>query len=168
MSVTKEPDYESVRRAEQGFNSAYGRLIEQGQKHHFVPLTEFCWWAISLDEGLREVRPDYLSRRNTHPHGQVVTGIKRIRNVLGHQRLIVTRQEGGLSFPVTFPISFPPVVARWVDAETLPEPNTPEPTNDRYYRQYVAGRTLDETADAVRRWLMGEVTDMNRESGYYD
>jgi hypothetical protein len=158
-------NYEAVRRAAHGFEQAYSRLIAGGERYDHVPLTEFCWWAISLDEGLERVRDGYLSARNSHPHGQVVWGLRRVRNALGHQSLIVTRTEGGLGPPLTPPLTVRPIVAYWVDADVLPDrPGE----NDRNYRRFVEGRRLDETTDAVRRWLGDQVNRMNHESGYYD
>jgi hypothetical protein len=165
QDIRPEADYEAVRRASQGFEQAHSRLVTSGETYDFVPLTEFCWWAISLDEGLEGVRDGYKSERNSHPQGQVVAGLKHVRNVLGHARLIVTRVEGGLGPPLTPPLTPRPIVAYWIDADALPERPGP---NDKNYRLYVEGRRLDETIDAVRRWFGNQVNRMNHESGYYD
>ena len=157
---------ESIRRGLGGLGDAWQRLAQAGAKYHFVPLTEFCWWAISLDDLLPGVIADYASKRDADEDGRVVSGLRYVRNALGHAGLVVTRTEGGLSLPISLPLTVNgPLVAYWVEAIDLAV-DLPQPKNQERYEQWVAGRELRTTTYQARRWLESQVAAMDRESGY--
>ena len=44
----------AIDRATSGLAGAAGRLLPIDKNNHAIPLTEFCWWAISADDALEQ------------------------------------------------------------------------------------------------------------------
>jgi hypothetical protein len=121
--------------------------------------------VIALDDELaRNKRMIYAEVRNADPDGQVVAGLRYVRNALGHSLLTVTESEGGLRFPISFPLSIGPIVTRWKSAEDV-RVNMPQERNRRYYSEWVAGRVVEETRVAAHRWHSRQIDCLKAETG---
>lgn len=107
----------------------------------------------SVDEALdRQLTgDDYRTVRNADEDGQVVTGMRHVRNALGHSQLVTTFTEGGLTLPSTFPIVIQSIVVRWLPADRVVTEWT-NPKNRAAYEAFVAEREVSETLYAARRW----------------
>ena len=158
----------ATRRALAGIDGALKRLYAVHERDSFVPLAEYLWWAISTDDLLSDRRLltqsfHYRSDRNNDTGGQVVAGLRYARNADGHSMLTVTRTEGGLGWPATWPISFPPIVSYWMDADDVPPPDRPSPTNRRAYEQRLARQPVRATAQGARDWLAMQVQRLDHQ-----
>jgi hypothetical protein len=161
---SEETQQQAVQRAHEGLDAAHGRLeqsigrVKQSGLNHpdlFVPLTEFCWWAISVDEGLDRLDDTYRDRRDEDPDGRVVAGLRYVRNALGHDRLTTTHMTGGVRVPIRVPMR---IHVRWVWRKAAGIPvGKPQQRNRAAYEEWVARRPVEETTLQVWRWLGGEV-----------
>ncbi len=148
----------AVERALSGLAGAAARLIPLDKNNHAIPLTEFCWWAISADDALERVlvldkRP-YRATRDADADGQRASGLRYVRNALGHAQLTATLINGGLTLPITLPVTIPPVTIHWASATELDTGfKNQSPDVRAYYERHLAGQLVDETTYAARRWL---------------
>jgi hypothetical protein len=142
-----------------GFEAARERVVDAGVNPDtsFVPLTEACWWAVCIHEGLRLHGADaYDKGWREHEGGQVVRGLVYARNMLGHARVTTVERGGGMTFPMTFPLAFTNEL-RWLPADALPEPERPQPDNRRACVDFVAGKEVTGTLLLASAWLHGAV-----------
>lgn len=152
-SVDRASRLGAVDQALRGLNGAATRLSPLDKSNHLVPLTEFCWWAISADEALEKaLTTAYRARRDADADGRMAAGLRYVRNALGHHQLTATRVEGGLRFPIVFPVTIEPVSIRWVSADELVT-GRPDRRARAPYEQHLAGQLVEETTYAARRWL---------------
>lgn len=146
----------AIDRAISGLAGAAGRLLPIDKNNHAIPLTEFCWWAISADDALEQAigRRSYRSARDADSDGQLASGLRYVRNALGHAQLTATKINGGLTPPFTFPITIPPITIHWAPAPQLDTGFRGQSADvrDRYER-HLEDELVDETTYAARRWL---------------
>lgn len=131
-----------------GFRQAVERHLYPDQDSYarlFISATECAYWASILDDRLRST-PGYQRFLQEHPAGRVLPGVRYIRNLKTHSLPMTIRKTSGLTFPVTFPVSFGEVV--WLPFESLPPPQrvtsyTPEQVMS--YQQSMAGKPTQKT-----------------------
>lgn len=125
----------------------------------FRALAECAWWAISIDDGLEE-QAGYKDRRNAHPDGVMLRGVRYIRNLIGHHRVFAVRHQRGLTFPLRFPLSWGGTY--WLTSDQLPEADGQRDGNKRlrpYYDQHLADRSPSSTFAAVGKWFDSQRLD---------
>jgi hypothetical protein len=92
---------------------------ESGRGYKHVTAGTGVFWACALDEQLRHSHGEaYEALRNVDGRGRVVHGLRLARNAIAHGAHVVTR-DGGVTFPVEFPLVFPP--PSWVTLANLLE-----------------------------------------------
>lgn len=146
----------AVERAISGLAGAAGRLMPIDKNNHAIPLTEFCWWAISADDALEKVigKQPYRAARDADSDGQLASGLRYVRNALGHAQLTATMINGGLTLPITLPVTFPPITIHWAPATELDTGfKDRSPDVRARYTRHLEGQLVDETTYAARRWL---------------
>lgn len=144
----------AVDRALSGLAGAAGRLVPIDKSNHAIPLTEFCWWAITADDALEKVigRQPYRAARDADSDGQLASGLRYVRNALGHAQLTATKVNGGLTFPITFPVTFPPITIHWAPAPQLDTGFRGQSVDVRArYERHLEDELVDETTYAARR-----------------
>jgi len=90
------------------------KLIDDGLPAPFSAGTAVVWVA-ATDDALMS-QPTYRGRRDKHPDGQVIDGLRLARNAVVHGAVLATESEG-LKFPLEYPMDFGPMV--WVAYERL-------------------------------------------------
>jgi len=90
------------------------KLIDDGLPPQFSAGTAAVWVA-ALDDALM-TQPTYRGRRDKHPDGRVVDGLRLARNAVVHGAVLATEAEG-MKFPLSFPLDYGPMV--WVSYERL-------------------------------------------------
>lgn len=146
----------AVDRAISGLAGAAARLIPVDKNNHAIPLTELCWWAMRADDALEKVigRQPYRAARDADSDGQLASGLRYVRNALGHAQLTATRTNGGLTFPITFPVTFPPITIHWAPAPGLDTGFRNQSADVRArYERHLEDQLVSETTYAARRWL---------------
>ena len=125
----------------------------------FGTLTEALWWTTAVDEGFEDLDGDgYKSEREAEWLGRHLVGLRHARNQAGHQRAFMVRSEGGLTFPVTFPLTIPPMRVVWRPVEELPPPS---PDHDgkiakarrEQYATLLVGRPVAESLNHAAAWF---------------
>ncbi|OKI95125.1 hypothetical protein [Kitasatospora sp. CB01950] len=96
-----------------------------------VPVMEIAYWARTVDEQLAKADPAYMRSRHK-PAGTVIRGLQWLRNQSTHALPLTVRAVGGLTAPITTPITITPVQVFWHHADQLPpeDPNLLEPLED--------------------------------------
>lgn len=148
------------------------RVETQQPARVFVPLAEALWWAVCADEGFESVEAtfDYRSRRNSHRSGQVVRGMRYVRNRAGHQRALVVRathyrhyeqaadgdwyrtyqEDPDGDWYQSYEYDF-----YWRSLEELPEPDPrhPDEGGAESYRELLQGKPAESTLKDCGTWL---------------
>jgi hypothetical protein len=127
----------------------------------FAPLGEALTWLCSLDDLLAAADPAYRARRDAHPDGRVVPGLRWARNQAVHGETVVEMHwlrpgsgggimAGGLS-GLGSVNSF-----TWGARAGIPPPGKPQPKNEATYDQYVAGHEFATVISPARIFLKAE------------
>lgn len=88
--------------ADLAFRDATERYQAAVEGRRFAPLTEALYWAMVINNYHRWNSPEgeCLARvRDAHPDGQVVNGVRYVRNALTHGYRVLTRLQG-LKWPL--------------------------------------------------------------------
>lgn len=139
------------------FRAAHDRFksADHNVGRSFAPMTETLWWAVSLDEALRDdlKAPDYATRQSADPDGRVFQGIRFARNRGGHQRAFTTTQGLGWG-PAEdgHPLGLPMVSTIWRPVSDLPQ-GRKDTVGESTYRDHLAGRRVNGTIDQISRWF---------------
>ncbi|MFD9538085.1 hypothetical protein [Streptomyces sp. NPDC060010] len=122
-----------------------------------IPATEAVYWGRALDEQLMDADSAYTTARGC-PEGDVMRGLKWIRNRAAHALPLTVRKSGGLSLPPRVPLTIEPVTVLWLQADQLP----PEPPDriDRKgraaYNRTFADRPVTEPLEEIAQWFANE------------
>jgi len=139
-----------------GFHRAVARANDHQHdtppEEVFIPLTEALWWAVSVDEGFRDLYGEAYERaRDEDYRGQVLRGARFARNRLGHQRALAIRRTDGLVSPLVSPMRANEFV--WRPIGELPEPGQPDPNGAEMYRRHLIGKPARVTLDSCAQWF---------------
>jgi hypothetical protein len=127
----------------------------------YVPLFEALNWAQALDERVRahwvpNGKPAGFSWRNRILHGDLMGGVSFVRNSVHHDwSEAVVLRDHGVSFPLTFPMSFTSGTGKpwqwyWRDADELPVPSKKQfADNELVYRTQMQGREVKHVLDVL-------------------
>ncbi len=113
-----------------GYAAATGRFHEAAKTRDataaFIPLFEALNWAVALDDRAAKHwtpagKPLGFAWREWVRDAEVMRGVRFVRNSVHHQWSdALVLDEGGMSFPMTFPVVF--FEWRWRPADGLPAP----------------------------------------------
>ncbi|MGW2546334.1 hypothetical protein ACWC5I_37070 [Kitasatospora sp. NPDC001574] len=125
-----------------------------------VPVMESAYWARTLDEQLTNADPAYKDAR-LRPAGTVVRAVQWLRNQSTHALPLTVRAIGGLTMPITLPLTLQPVSVHWLPADELPpeNPKYASPKGRQAYNDTFAHRPLLEPLEDVAQWF---TTERNR------
>jgi hypothetical protein len=153
-----------------GYTEALDRLEEAALGRNpaatYVPLFEALNWAHALDERIAAHwvpdgpgKPVRWGWRERIPNAEIMAGVRYARNSVHHDWSdAVVLRDGGVSFPLTFPLSFSSGLSGssrgwewvWRDAEELPRPGKePHADSERIYREQMRGRSVKATLDVL-------------------
>lgn len=152
--ATMADTWDMLRLALTAFHAAVDRVATvpaASELSMYAPLTEAAWWAISVDEGLKQ-RAGYQSTRNSSPTGQTVAGLYYARGALGHHRAFIAPPSAGVQVPPTFPFTVT-VVPRWLPLLSLPDMGTQGAWARQFYTDRLARRSVLETLQEAGEWL---------------
>jgi hypothetical protein len=128
----------------------------------FTSVFEVLNWSVALEDRIRkhwapEGAPLDWAWRERAPGGEVMGGIRFARNSVHHDWSDALEPPRGLTFPMTFPITF--ADWQWRPADDLPPPGKPPRQDDRdVYVARVEGRSVRTTLDQLSntfRFLRG-------------
>ncbi|MFD8781325.1 hypothetical protein [Kitasatospora sp. NPDC059599] len=124
-----------------------------------VPVMETAYWARTLDEQLANADTAYAAARQ-QPTGQVIRGLQSLRNRTTHALPLTVRATGGLTMPITLPVTIQPVSILWLPGDQLPpeEPKYASPKGRQAYNDAFAGRPVLEPLEGVAQWFAEERT----------
>ncbi len=121
-----------------------------------IATTEVLWWAMSLDERLREDSGTYegdLAKSSNL--NDIAHGLRHARNRLGHQLADAIRvSHGGFVSPVVLRIVFHEMY--WVDRTTIDSipGSRPGPKTGNAYDRALANRLVRLTVRELTDWLL--------------
>ncbi|EDY44609.1 hypothetical protein [Streptomyces sp. SPB074] len=144
-----------------GFEQARGRLVRglaetPSASTALVSASEAAYWAVALDDRLRE---DDASYKSLNGHGPaLLQAVKWVRNRSAHQIPMTVEESGGVRFPITFPLTVQPVAVRWAPEASLPpeDPGHPSRRGRQAYRSLLEGRPVVDSFAAVAEWFATE------------
>ncbi|MEC5422399.1 hypothetical protein QGM71_02700 [Virgibacillus sp. C22-A2] len=137
--------------------TAYKRLkegINTNNDHEIYAATgELLLWIMTTDEWhLEHGMEDYIDRRNKNKNGMLLNGMRHAYNMMKHNMgfFQIHQKEGGLKFPVRFPVNFK-ITVRWVVAgEVL---NGTYPNQKQNYIKHLEGKEVIQTFSQVLTFL---------------
>lgn len=120
-----------------------------------------AFWACALDEQLRAADGTYDDRRDADTQGQLMPGIRLVRNAVTHGAVVAVEQRPGLVFPVIFPskfehLSYRPLadlLASWVGHRDQRRDNARQ---DRTYAARLVGFPVVDPLVDVFEWFLRE------------
>jgi hypothetical protein len=154
-----------------GFETAKQRFVTASTQpvppeEVFVPLVEALWWTVSVDDGFEELakklngyRPNlgvYKNARDTDRSGQVLRGLRYIRDRCGHQRALAFEWRGP-SVVSTLPMPLAAVLC-WHQLQELPppDPKYARPELQAEYQAHLAGRPAVGALQDAAHWFAQE------------
>lgn len=132
--------------------------IETASGNEYVALGTAAFWAASLDEQLmRTFGADYDAARDSDEQGQVLPGIRLVRNGITHGAVIAA-EPSGLRWPLEWPLYWGPTIygpletllGDWVGERMQ---NKSVPQQDDVYRRLLEGRELSVPLRAAIDWF---------------
>jgi hypothetical protein len=114
----------------------------------YLSCSEAVAWMQTLDEVLRQEDRTYEDRRDSDSGGQVLRGLRYVRNVALHSAMSLQNTTGRHGY----------TIARWHLREEidLSEYVRPQENNEQNYDQHVAGRDVLETLELAREFCSSE------------
>src|SRR5947209_5620873 len=73
--------------------------------------------------------------------------------VLGHRRVFAARIDGGLTWPITFPITWDPINISWLDIGELPDLDGRQAALRPAYEQHLQGEAVMDTLERALLWF---------------
>ncbi|MCF6461507.1 hypothetical protein [Clostridium sp. Cult3] len=143
---------------EYALRKAYSRLENslenRNEKDIYSSIGELLLWVLTTDEWHIEHNDDkYKNRRNNDINGQVLSGLRYAYNLMKHNMDFYTihREEGGMSFPISFPLDIPEITINW---KTLnKDMESGYESQIRNYKKCIQGKTILETFDKAIKFL---------------
>lgn len=132
----------------------------------FAPLAEALWWAVSVDDGFKELaatqalgwpnKGAYQVARDKDPDGRVLEGVRYARDRCGHQ-LALAALEDHLRPPFSLPNVLGPAF-RWRPSDQLPQPagkNELANANKKRprYDTWLAKRPASMAVESAAKWF---------------
>ncbi len=143
----------------EGYTSAMGRfqgaVKQRDATAAFIPLFDALNWAVALDERAAKHwtpagEPLRWGWRGKVRGAEIMRGVRFVRNSVHHDWSdALERDEGGMTFPLTFPAVF--FEWRWRATGALPEPRKQrkDDAGEAVYREMLEGRPARVTLEAL-------------------
>lgn len=144
--------------AMEGFVQAIESVVGVEPRENQIAIGQALFWGITLDELLKKAHSDaYENARDGHVDGRVVDGARLARNAITHGAVIVQSVQGGLEWPLVFPIMWGSPA--WVPLNELTQTWTPElrprlPLQKVSYSDHFASRPGVEPLLRMKAWLL--------------
>jgi hypothetical protein len=110
-----------------GFREAHARhdglRLSADPESLYVSVAECVYWAATIDEQIRG-RRGYLNFQANHPGGQLLPGVRYVRNVKTHGLPMTMQKIVGKVYPITYPLPGFEVVGLPLDALPAPRDET--------------------------------------------
>jgi hypothetical protein len=122
-------------------------------------LSNVLWHSRSAVEHVARVRAGqqwrtYLDHLEPASDRDLLRACGWARNHAGHALASVARhREGGITLPMTFPISFPPARWVWTLRSELPAPDEHRPAGEAAYDAMLGGHDLAPSIQDMATWL---------------
>lgn len=115
------------------------------------------FWIVALDDLLNEAHKSrsYRERRDADIDGRYLEGARLARNAVAHGAVVVHSFQEGMTFPMTFPLTFGEV--RWSSLEDVlrqwPGGKAPSESQRSSYQRNFVNIQPQEPLGAAWRWL---------------
>lgn len=142
----------------EGLELAIARINGGSIRSDQIAIGESLFWGITLDELLYKTHGDrYANARDTDPLGGCVNGARLARNAITHGAVIVQSIQGGMTFPMTFPLAFGEPA--WLPVDRLMELASPPQTpwlsaQEASYATHFATKQPAEPPRQLRDWIV--------------
>jgi hypothetical protein len=127
----------------QGFREAHARheslRLTGDPTSLYVSAAECVYWAATIDEQIRG-RKGYMKFKANHPGGQLLPGVRYVRNAKTHSLPMTMQKIAGKIYPIVYPLPGFEVV--WLPLDSLPRPKANQHTQEQAdsYTQLMAGQ----------------------------
>ncbi|MDX8359834.1 hypothetical protein [Cytobacillus sp. IB215316] len=145
-------------------NKAYQRLQKAIDLNHeqeiYTAIGETLLWTMTTNEWHQSHNPQYKRRRNKDENGQLLFGLLHAYNSMKHNMEFITihTNEGGVQFPISFPLEIPPISVHWMPAgEILDGGGYKQKEN---YKRYIEGKDVLDSFKLAMDFLQSEYNNI--------
>lgn len=131
-------------------------LESRNNKEIYTATGELLLWVLTTDEWhCKHYKKKYTDRRDNDVKGRTLPGLRHAYNAMKHDMNFITihQKKGGLTFPFSFPLSFPPITVRWTSGDDL---NVRSESQAKRYKECLEGNEVSDTFDTVIEFLYSE------------
>ena len=154
LVVDSVPSVQAMRRVQTAIRESLARMDrawEMKDRDHFYGATvETAMWIAAVDEHLRS-DSGYRARRDSEAGGRIVLGMHVARNAALHNLVEIHEDRGGLTFPMTFPVSFSG--ATWRSRSALEGAVKAQKSALNAYDECVAGNDVQQTLRKAQEFV---------------
>lgn len=146
------------------FEKFYEASNEANNHKIYTSIGELLLWIMTSDEWHRvHGGENYSNLRSEDPEGKLLLGMAHAFNSFKHNMNFfkIHTKRGGMSFPISFPLVFKPVVIEWMEAGDILEGK--HPNQKKNYIKYLEGKDVEETFRSVISFLSKEYSKINIE-----
>ena len=123
-----------------------------------IAIGESLFWGVTLDELLYKAHGErYVQARENDPLGACVNGARLARNAITHGAVIVQSIQGGMTFPMKFPLMFGDPA--WLPVDRIMELASPPKSKwlaaqEASYAAHFATKKPAEPPHQLRDWIV--------------
>ncbi|MGG5172437.1 hypothetical protein ACQR35_09710 [Pseudarthrobacter sp. J1738] len=142
----------------EGLDQAIERITGASMRSDQIAIGESLYWGITLDELLYKAHGTrYELARDIDSHGACVNGARLARNAITHGAVLVQSIQGGLTFPMTFPVLFG--APAWLPLDRIvalarPRASSRLSAQKASYAAHFATRPPAEPPRKLRDWIV--------------
>lgn len=145
---------------EYALNLAYKRLNQaiknKVEQDIYSAIGELLLWVLTTDTWHKKYNKNYKERRNNDKNGKVILGLRHSYNIMKHimAPYKIHEQKGGRSFPISFPISIPPIEIKWIQFNT--DMKGRHENQECNYKKYLQDKNILDTFEKSINFLHEE------------
>lgn len=129
----------------------------------YASIGELLLWVLTTDEWHSVHNNGYNDRKKFDEEGQILFGLKHAYNLMKHNMNFykIHREEGGISFPISFPLVIPEMKVVW--ESLVSDKNCKFKNQEKNYKTYIENRTVIEVFDKAIKYLKKETINVKKE-----
>jgi hypothetical protein len=142
----------------EGLTLAIERITGENIRSDQIAIGESLFWGITLDELLYKAHgPLYVDARDADARGACVNGARLARNAITHGAVIVQSIQGGMTFPMTFPMKFGELA--WLPVDRIMQLASPPASKwlaaqELSYAAHFAAKEPAKPMRQLRDWIV--------------